>query len=228
MTSAIGDGLAALTFQLAEMCAMASQAMDYATQALLQADLEAAEAVTALHEHTAAMGSSADETTFLLLALHSPSAANLRQIVNAIRIAGDAERMGELAVQVAEIARRHHPQHAVPTEVSGRVAELSALAIGLARAVQEVLVSREPRLVASLCSDGSAADDLHRQLLAKLIDSGWTHGVAAGVDVARICRLYEGFVDHALHIAQRFAFQTNGHRPRLAQHLSTTRAATTK
>lgn len=206
MTSAIGDGLAALTFQLAELCAMASQAMDCATRALLQADIEAANALTTLHEHTVAMRASADETTFLLLALHPPSAANLRQIVNAIRIAGDAERMSELAVQIAQIARRHHPAHAVPAEANGYVATLSNSAIGLARAVQEVLVSREPRVAARLCSDGTTAND----------------------DMAQIVRLYEGFADHARHIAQRFVFQTNGHRPGVVAHTSTTRVATAR
>lgn len=204
MTSAIGDGLAALTFQLAELSAMASQAMDCATRALLQADLEAANAVTALHEHTVAMRASADETTFLLLALHPPSAANLRQIVNAIRIAGDAERMSELAVQIAQIARRHHPAHAVPADANGQVAKLSASAIGLARAVQEVLVSQEPRVAARVCGNGAATDD----------------------DVAQIVRLYEDFADHARHIAQHFVFQTNGHRPGVVAHTSTKRVAT--
>ena len=55
--------------------------------------------------------------------------------------------MGELAVYVAESPRRHHPHHAVPAEVSGRVAELSAMAVALARAAREVLLSREPRLI---------------------------------------------------------------------------------
>jgi len=194
MTSAIGDGLAALTFQLAEMSAMASQAMENATRALLRADIEAANTVAVLHEHTVAMRASADETTFLLLALQPPPAADLRQIVNAIRIAGDVERMSELAVAVAAIARRRHPQHAVPSELSGYVAQLSASAIGLARAIQEVLVSREPGLAARRCSDGSAPDD----------------------DMTRIVRSYQGFADHAQHIAGSFVFQTNGYRPLLA------------
>lgn len=202
MTSAIGDGLAALTFQLAEMSAMASQAMEHATRALLGADIEAAKAVTALHEHTVAMRASADETTFLLLALQPPSAANLRQIVNAIRIAGDAERMSELAVRVAEIARRRHPQHAVPAELSGYVAELSSTAIGLGRTIQEVLVSREPGLAARRCSGSNGSNN--------------SNGSPPDDDATRIVQCYQGFADHARHIAGRFVFQTNGHRPLLA------------
>lgn len=209
MAGAITDESAALTFQLTEMCAMAIRAMSHATHALLAADAEAATAVIGEYEHSVAMASSADETAFLLLASRPPVAAKLRETVNAIRIAADAKRMVQLAVQVADVARRRHPRHAVPAEVSGRVAELSGLAVARARAAHEVLLSREPRLAAQLCRNGSAAADLHRQLLAMLIDPGWPHGVAAGVDVAQISRLYERFADHALHIAETFAFQTN-------------------
>jgi phosphate transport system protein len=210
-STAVPQELAAITSQLAEMCAMAADAMNRATHALLLADIGPAEAVIAEHEDTAAMSSSVEET-FFLLAEHASVAAELRAIVNAIRIAADAERMGELAVDVAQIARSHHPQHVVPAEVSGRVAELSALAVALARAAQEVLLSSEPRLAAGLGSDDGAADELHRQLLAMLIDPGWTSGVAAGVDVALVSRLYERFADYAMRIAGRFAFQTDGHQ----------------
>lgn len=211
MQSAVRYELGALKTQIAQMCSMAAEAMNHATHALLMADLNVAEAVIAEHDESAAMSSSAEETTFLLLALQPPVAAELRAIVNAIRIAADAERMGALAVQVAEIARRHHPDPAVPAQVSGRVAELSALAVASARLAQEVLLSREPRLAGHLPRNSGAVHELHRQLLAVLIDPEWTYGVAAGVDVALIARLYAHFADYAGHIVERVTFQTNGH-----------------
>jgi phosphate transport system protein len=220
MKSDIGNELAALTFQLADMCALAGEAMNHATNALLRADIEVAQAVIAEQEHAGALSSSAEEKALELLSLHPSMAADLREIVNAIRITADAREMGELAVRVAEIARRHHPRHAVPPEVSGRMAEMSAVAVALACTAQEVLLSREPRLAAHLRSDDGAAEDLHRQLLAILIDPRWRHGVATGLDVALLSGLYKRFADHAIRITKRFATQTNGHRhPRLSMDL---------
>lgn len=212
MNSAVGYETVALTSQLAEMCAIAGQAMHHATHALLLADIKTAEAVIGGHKEAVAMSSSVEETAFLLLALQPPAATELRVAVNAVRLAADAERMGELAVRVAEMARRHHPHHAVPAEVSGRVAELSALAVALAWTAQEVLLSREPGLATRLHRRGSAIGELHRQLLTVLIGPGWQYDVATGVDVALVGRLYERFADHAVQIAERFVFQTNGHR----------------
>jgi phosphate transport system protein len=214
MESAVGYELAALSCQLAEMCAMAGEAMNRATHALLLADIDVAEAVIAERDDIAAMSASAEETTFRLLAWQRPVAGELRVIVNAVRIAADAERMGELAVQVADIARRHHPRHAVPADVSGRVAELSAMAVQLACAAQEVLLSREPRLAADLRRDDGAVHRLYRQLLSVLIDPSWGYGVTRGVDVALLSLLYERFADYAVHIAERFTYQTNGYRSR--------------
>lgn len=212
MNTAVRYEFAALTSQLGEMCAMAADAMNHATHALLLADLEMAEIVIGGRDGAAAMSSSAEETTFLLLALQPPVAADLRAVVNAVRVVADADQMGELAVRVAEIARRHHPNHAVPAEVSGRVAEMSAMAVALACAAQEVLLSREPHLAAHLRRNDGAIDALHRQLLAVLVDTGWAHGANVGVEVGVISHLYEQFAHHAMDISRRFIFQTNGDR----------------
>lgn len=213
MESVVRCELAALRSQLAQMCALAADALNHATHALLLADVEVAEAVIAERDHTAAMNSSAHETTFLLLAASQPPvAADLRAIVNAIQIAADAEHMAEIAVRVAKVTCRHHPDPAVPAEISGRIAELSALAVALACTAHDVLLSREPRLAASLGRGNGGVDELHRQLLTALIEPEWTYGVAAGVEVALVSQLYERFAEHAVAITERFISQTNGHR----------------
>ncbi|EID16962.1 phosphate transport system regulatory protein PhoU [Mycobacterium xenopi RIVM700367] len=79
-----------------------------------------------------------------MLALQSPVAADLRAVVTAIQIAANVERMGGLAVHVAKIARRRHPLHAVPAEVSGHIANMGALAVALSNGAREVLLSRNP------------------------------------------------------------------------------------
>ena len=55
MRTAYHDQLAALTAQLAQMCARSGVAMERATQALLQADLVLAEQVITDHDQVTAM-----------------------------------------------------------------------------------------------------------------------------------------------------------------------------
>ena len=52
-----------------------------------------------------------DDRCFKLLALHQPMAADLRTIVAAVKINTDLERVGDLAVNVAEAGKRYL-QHA--------------------------------------------------------------------------------------------------------------------
>jgi phosphate transport system protein len=201
----------ALIAQLAEMCAMAAQAINDATYALLHADIEVAEGVIARREDTAAMSSAVQETTFLLLESQTPWANDRRAAISAIQIGADAARMGQLAVDVAKIARRHHPDPAVPEEVSTQLADMGATAAALARAAQEALLSRDPWEGPHIDRDDDAVDELARKLLAAMIDRGWPHGVAIGVQVAQLGWCYQRFADHARQIARRASFPTTEH-----------------
>jgi phosphate transport system protein len=213
MRTAYHERLAALTEQLGELCGMAGAAMERATQALLQADLVLAEQVITDHDHISASSAQTEEEAFVLLALQSPVAGDLRAIVGAIQIVADIDRMGALALHVAKIARRRHPQHALPEEVNGYFAEMGRVAVELSGTVQEALLTRDPEKAARVNDEDDAMDDLHRHLFTVLMDREWKHGVAAAVDVTLLSRFYERFADHAVEIARRVIFQATGEMP---------------
>jgi len=213
MRTAYHEQLNALTNQLAEMCRMAGIAMERATQALLQADLVMAEQVIGDHENIIAASARAEETAFVLLALQAPVAGDLRAIVSSIQIVADVERMGALALHVAKIARRRHPQHTLPEEVNGYFAEMGRIAVDLGNSAREVLLSRDPDQARLIREEDDAMDDLHRHLFSVMMDREWKHGVAAAVDVTLLGRFYERFADHAVEISRRVIFQVTGNLP---------------
>ena len=213
MRTAYHDQLDALTAQLGEMCGKAGVAMERATRALLQADLMLSEQVITDHEQISAMSVRAEEAAFVLLALQAPVAGDLRAIVGSIQIVADVDRMGALALHVAKIARRRHPQHALPEEVNGYFAEMGRVAVELGNAAQEVVVSGDPDKAARLREEDDAMDDLHRHLFSVLMDRDWKHGVAAAVDVTLLGRFYERFADHAVEVGRRVIFQATGKLP---------------
>src|SRR5690606_6545560 len=193
MWTAYHEQLADLNEQLADMCKLAGVAMERATQALLQADLELAEQVISDHEKISAMSARAEETAFVLLALQAPVAGDLRTIVSSLQIVADVDRMGALALHVAKIARRRHPQHALPEEVNGYFAEMGRVAVELGNSAEQALRTRDPERAAQIRDDDDAMDDLHRHLFTVLMDREWKHGVAAAVDVTLLGRFYERF-----------------------------------
>jgi phosphate transport system protein len=172
-----------------------------------------AEQVITDHEKIAAMSTRAEESSFVLLALQAPVAGDLRAIVSSIQMVADIDRMGALALHVAKITRRRHPQHALPEEVNGYFAEMGRLAVELGNSAQEVLLSRDPEKAARIREEDDAMDDLHRHLFSVLMDKEWQHGVAAAVDVTLLGRFYERFADHAVEVARRVIFQATGKFP---------------
>src|ERR1039457_2090171 len=145
MRAAYHEQLSELSEQLGQMCGLAGVAMEHATQALLQADLVLAEQVMTDHKNIAELSTKAEESAFVLLALQAPVAGDLRSIVSAIQMVADIDRMGALALHVAKIARRRHPQRALPEEVNGYFAEMGRVAVELGTSTQEVLSTRDPR-----------------------------------------------------------------------------------
>jgi len=207
------EQMADLATLLGEMAGMAGSAMEQATQSLLQADLGLAEQVITESDRIAEMITQAEEKAFALLALQAPVAGDLRQVVSAIQIVADVNRMGALALHVAKVARRRHPNHALPEAVNGYFAEMGRIAVNMGQAAQEVLATRDPERAAQLNEDDEAMDDLHRHLFSLLMDREWKHGVAAAVDVTLLGRYYERFADHAVEIGRRVVFLVTGVLP---------------
>jgi phosphate transport system protein len=213
MRNAFHDQLNSLIETLSQMCGLAGLAMERATHALLQADLPVAEQVITDHERLTRMQSSAEEAALLLLALQAPVAGDLRVVVSSMQNVADAERMGGLALHVAKIARRRHPDHALPEEVNGYFAEMGRIAVDLGNNAKDVVLSRDPDQAAQISHDDDAMDQLHRHLFTMMMDEGWSHGVATAVDVTLLGRFYERFADHAAQIGRRIVFQVTGVTP---------------
>ncbi len=213
MRTAYHKQLDDLATRLGEMCGLAGVAMKRATQALLEADLDAAERVIRDHEQIVAMRAQAEKEAFALLALQQPVAGELRAIFSAIQIIADTERMGALAVHVAKIARREYPKQVLPEDVRGCFADMGKVAITLGDSAKQVLMSRDPLQAAQLHEQDKAMNELYRQLFNVLMDEEWKHGVSAGVDVALLGRFYERFADHAVEIGRRVIFMVTGELP---------------
>ncbi|NMH98631.1 phosphate signaling complex protein PhoU [Pseudonocardia acidicola] len=204
------DGLAD---GLADMCGEVAAALEKATRALLECDLQLAEEVISEDIKVDEIRAAAEEKAFALLALQAPVATDLRIVVSAIHGAGDIERMGDLALHVAQAARRRHPQPVLPEEIKPYFAEMGRVGVALALKAADVIRSRDLSAAAELEADDDAMDDLHRHMFTVLMDRNWTHGVAAAVDVTLLARFYERYADHAVAVARRIVYVVTGQMP---------------
>ncbi|MCE5290136.1 MAG: phosphate signaling complex protein PhoU [Nocardiaceae bacterium] len=213
MRVVLNERLSELGGILGQMVSMAGSLMEQATQSLLQADLAVAETVITEYDKLAGLSHRGEERAMSLLARQAPVATDLRSVISAIQIIADIERMGALALHVAQATRRRHPNHVLPEEVNGYFSEMGKIAVGLAAQAKEVLETRNTELAARLSEEDDAMDDLHNHLFTLMMDREWKHSAAEAVDVALLGRYYERFADHAVEVGRRVIFLVTGHLP---------------
>ena len=205
--------LADLAELLARMCTGAAGALNNATAALLDSRIRLAEQVIAGDATIDALRAEVEEIAGEALLFHAPVAGNLRAVVSAIRSAGDIERMGDLALHVAQVVRMRHPHPAVPAEVRGDFAEMGRVAVQLATKAADVVRSRNVIKAVELHADDDAMDVLHAHMFSVLMDPDWPHGVPAAVDITLLARYYERFADHAVVVTRETVYAVTGQEP---------------
>lgn len=213
MREAFQQQLGQLGAHLAEMCTAVASAMEKATTALLEHDLQLAEDVIAGDARIDDLRASAEDRSYAALALQAPVATDLRVVLSAIHAAGDLERMGDLALHVAQAVCRRYPGPVLPEQVRPYFAEMGRVAVALALKAGEVIRSRDLEQASELESDDDAMDDLHRHMFTVLMARDWPHGVAAAVDVTLLARFYERYADHAVSVARRVIYMVTGQMP---------------
>ena len=164
-----------------------------------------AEKVITSDVHVDQMREELDAEVVSILALESPVAGELRLVVAVLRISATLERMGDLAVHIAKVARLRYPESAIPAELRGTLLEMGQIAELVVQKAGSALVSRDGSLFDQIERDDDRMDALHRKLFTLILDDSWEHGVEGAIDVTLISRYYERFADHAVSVARRVA-----------------------
>ena len=106
-----------------------------------------------------------EDTAFALLSLQQPVAGDLRIIVAALRMVSELERMGDLSVHVAKIARLRVPDVAVPEEVRPTIARMAEVAEDMVAQVAQIITDRDVEAAIELGRDDEEMDQLRRTSL---------------------------------------------------------------
>ncbi|MGI8881268.1 MAG: phosphate signaling complex protein PhoU [Jatrophihabitans sp.] len=216
------DELDAIGSSLLSMTDKVGLAMDRATNALLDGDLASAEKVVKDDADVDALRADLEQRTFTLMAQQQPVAGELRLLITTLHLAADLERMGDLALHIAKVARMRFPEIAVPTELRDVISQMGAVALSLVKKVSEVIDGRDVALAQAIEAEDDSMDALHRKLFTLLLSPHWAHGTEAAIDMTLIGRYYERYADHAVSVARRMVFIVTGAMPEPAPTASLT------
>ena len=203
------EELEALQSRLLEMGGLAEERVRACIDALESRDLGVVAQVMGGDEPINQLHIEIDNRCFRLLALYQPMATDLRAIVSAVKINTDLERVGDLAVNIAEAAQRYttHP----PVKKLIDIPTMGTIAQTMLRDALDAYVRRDTALAHAVLNADDQLDALKtqvfRDLLTYMIKDPAT--VEPALDLILVSRHLERIGDHATNVAEDVIFMVS-------------------
>jgi len=198
-----------LKARLLEMGGLAEERVRMAVRALVERDPAMVDAVLTGDTPINQFHMELDGRCVKLLALHQPMAVDLRVILSAVKINTDLERVGDLAVNIAEAAMRYlsHP----PVKELIDIPRMADIAHRMLRDALDAFVRRDTVLAQQVLDADDALDALKtqvfRELLTYMLQDPQT--IEASLDLILVSRHLERIGDHATNIAEDVIFMVS-------------------
>jgi phosphate transport system protein len=198
-----------LQTRLLEMGGAAEERVRAATEGLMSRDPEGIERVRRGDQPINDLHIEVDDMCFKLLALHQPMAADLRAIVAVVKINTDLERVGDLAVNIAEAASRYIMHQPVKKLID--IPRMGDIAQAMLRDALDAFVRRDVVLAQQVLHEDDRLDGLKsqifRELLTCMLQDPAT--VEPALDLILVSRHLERIGDHATNVAEDVIFMVS-------------------
>ena len=211
-------GIDELKRELAVQGETVSARLAQAVHGLFGPDFDALDAVAIGDADVNARQMTIDDRAFKLLALQQPVAIDLRVIVAAIKVNADLERIGDLAVNIAEASRRY--LGAGPIAEQGMLPRMADAAQAMLQWAHEAFVHGNLGLAQTVLERDDALDTLRDQAFRRLADTMARNpaSMASVLELMLIARHFERIGDHATNIAEDVFFVVAGEDVRHHAH----------
>jgi phosphate transport system protein len=198
-----------LKSRLLEMGGLAEDQVRSAIRALVEREPDLVERVLNGDQPINQLHIEIDSRCFKLLALYQPMAVDLRAIVAGVKINTDLERVGDLAINIAEAARRYL-RHAPVKELID-IPRMADIAHGMLRDALDSYVKRDIALAREVLNQDDALDALKTQVFRELLTFMLQdpHTIEPSLDLILVSRHLERIGDHATNIAEDVIFMVS-------------------
>ena len=201
-----GEDLDALKRRLLEMGTLAEDRVRLAVRALVERDLSLMAEIAAGDSAVNQFHLEIDDRCFKLLALHQPMAIDLRVLVAIVKINGDLERIGDLAVNIAEASERYiaHP----PVKPLIDLPRMGDIALRMLKSSLDAFVASDVGAAQAVLAEDDTLDGLKNQIFRELLTYmlGDPQKIEPSIDLILISRHLERVGDHSTNIAEDVIF----------------------
>ena len=200
------EELEALKGRLLEMGGLTEERVRAAVEGLVARDHALLDTVLTGDEPVNRLHIDVDNRCFRLLALYQPMATDLRAIVAAVKINSDLERVGDLAVNIAEAAARYLGHAPVKQLID--IPRMGTIAQTMLRDALDAFVRGDVQLAQRVLDEDDRLDDLKtqifRELLTYMLQDPST--IEPALDLVLVSRHLERIGDHATNVAEDVIF----------------------
>jgi phosphate transport system protein len=204
------EELTRLKEKVLKMGAMVESAIRDSILSLVERDNELANKVIERDHETNALDVEIDEDCIRLIALRQPKAVDLRFITTAMKITTDLERMGDMAVNIAERALELNEEPVLKPYID--IPRMSRIAQGMTRDALDAFVNRDRQLAMDVIMRDDEVDDLKhdvlRELLFFMVQDPTT--ASRAMKVSFVAQYLERIADHATNIGEMVIYLVAG------------------
>jgi len=198
-----------LRLQVEVMAVRVDQNLERMRAVLQTGDLRAAEQAVNADDDIDAMSVSLTSRCYDLLAREQPVASDLRFIVSVLRVLGEFERIGDLALRVVKLAPEHHLLVAGP-ETYELLLALADTSIERYRTAMRAWATLSAEVARSLLHDVSDVGLQEERLMAQLLDLSGPLAARIAIRTLVAGKSLERIADHAGIIAARLLYLITG------------------
>ncbi len=151
-----------------------------------------------------------DDRAMRLLALRQPMATDLRFITSAMKIGSDLERIGDLAVNIAQRTLDLLKQPQLKPLID--IPRMASLAQGMVRDALNAFVNGDAVLAKNVCQRDDQVDELNNQIFRELLTFMMADAstIPRAVDLILVGRHLERIADHATNIGEDVIYMVQG------------------
>ena len=192
------------------LSAVVEENLHRAVRAINERDLKLANMVIENDENIDQMEVEVEEECLKTLALNQPVAIDLRFIIAVLKINSDLERIGDLAVNIAERAAFLATKEKI--DIPFDFAGMSQTAQGLLRKSLDALVNLDSRLAREVMMGDDEVDEMHRKMYTQ-VEEGirkQPEKIDCLINLLAVSRQLERIADHATNIAEDVVYMVDG------------------
>ncbi len=204
------EALRNLKEKLLRMSGLVEESISSSIKALMERDAELSYKVIKSDDAVNLLEIEIDELCLKLLALYQPTAGDLRFITSTLKINSDLERIGDLAVNIAQ--RTLDLLKVPPLKLRLNIPKMAQAAQGMLKDSLNAFVNKDSKLAYEVCKRDDEVDDLNHEIFMEILKAKPEDQspVERVIDLILVAKNLERVADHSTNICEDVIYMVDG------------------